>query len=276
MRLRNVVTMALPLIVALSAHALSGATMPKKASTVAAPHVQQSSSGCASPNIYENSGQIQIRVTCPQISVLRSSTRMSSLEINQERLLLAQHPTELRITNAYLQSWLPDGQRMSLTLEFENPRDIPIPEIEIDFLDPASGASIPTLKPIPFTRSNVYREVGSDKFSLAAGEKTALPVAFLDEIVDRHSLDLDLCAFDAAVTLNSPVSDRLANSPFPANVGASRIKYKSLLVRARFKSIFDQQLSSTQWVWIVYGQGSDGMRFWYPSKKRWDTLTCAG
>ena len=275
MRSRNVIITALSLIAALSAHALSGATASQKAAKVAEAQIQQSSSGRCSPNISGNSGQIQISLSCPEPVALRPKARMTSLEINQERLLLAQNPTELRITNAYLQSWLPDRERMSLTLEFENPRGIPIPEIEIDFLDPESGASIPMLKPIPFTRSQVYREAGSNKFSLVAGGKTALPVAFLDEIIDRHSPGTGLCAFDAAVTLDAPASDRLTNNSLQPNAGASRIRYKSLLVRARFKSIFNQQFSSTHWVWIVYGQGSDGAQFWYPSKKIWNTLNCA-
>nr|CBA28129.1 hypothetical protein Csp_A05740 [Curvibacter putative symbiont of Hydra magnipapillata] len=131
------------------------------------------------------------------------------------------------------------------------------------------------LKPIPFTRSQVYREAGSNKFSLAAGGKTALPVAFLDEIIDRHSPGTGLCAFDAAVTLDAPGTDRFTNNSLQSNIGASRIRYKSLLVRARFNSIFNQQLSSTYWVWIVYGQGSEGSQFWYPSKKVWNPLTCA-
>lgn len=274
MRSRNVITMALSLIVALSAHALSGAKASIKASPVAESKVQQSSSGCASPNINENSGMIQIMVLCPMVTILRPKTQMNSLEINQERLLLAQNPTELRITNAYLQRWLPDGQRMSLTLEFENPRGIPIPEIEIDFLDPESGASFSTLKPIPFTRSQVYREAGSYKFSLAAGAKTALPVAFLDEIVDRRSVDSSVCAFDAALTLDRPASDTSSNNPVQPNLGWSQTQHQALLVRARLKSIFDQQLSLTQWVWIVYGQDRDGKKFWHPSKQRWDTLTC--
>ena len=271
----NVIIRALSLIVVLSAHALSGSTASAKASAVAEPQIQQSSSGCGSANISTNSGQIQIKVSCRKITVMRAKTRMNSLEINQERLLLAQNSTELHITNAYLQHWLPDGQRMSLTLEFENPRDIPIPEIEIDFLDPESGASISTLEPIPFTRSKVYREAGSHKFSLASGGKTALPVAFLDEIINRKSLGSDLCAFDVALTLDPAASYMPPDNLVRPYASSGQVQHEALLVRARFKSIFDQQLSSTQWVWIVYGQGSDGMQFWYPSKKRWGTLTCA-
>lgn len=257
-------------LVVLSIHALSGAAETLNTSMVATHQVQQSSSGCGSPNIGENSGRIQMTVSCQKITVLRKRARLNSLEINQERLLLAQNPTELRITKAYLQPWLPDGQRTSLTLEFENPRNLPIPEIEIDFLDPESGASIPTLKPIPFTQSQVYREVGSHKFSLAAGAKTALPVAFLDEIIGRQSHDPDLCAFDAALTMDTPTRDVSIDT----RTGFYRTQTQSLLVRIRFKSIFEQQLSSTQWVWILYGKGSEGMQFWYPSEKRWRDLAC--
>jgi hypothetical protein len=271
MKSHNVFSIAL---IALSPHALSGTTESIKPTTVIKPQVQQSSSGCGSPNVIENSGRIQMRVLCQKITVLGQKTRMSSLEINQERLLLAQNPTELRITKAYLQPWLPDDQRTSLTLEFENPRNIPIPEIEIDFLDPESGASIPTLKPIPFTQSKVYREVGSHKFSLAAGAKTALPVAFLDEILGRQPLDPDLCAYDAALTLDKPLTEVHLDSLEQPHVGTIETQNRSLLVRARFKSIFQQQLSSTQWVWILYGKGSDGMQFWYPSEKRWGKLAC--
>lgn len=275
MRSHKVIIMALSLGVALSAHAFNGATARQKAETAAEPRVRQSSSGRCSPNITANSGRTEVTLSCPEIIVLGPKTRMSSLEINQERLLLAKNPTELRITNATLESWLADGQRLSLTLEFENPGGIPIPEIEIDFLDPVSGDSFSKLKAIPFTRSKVYREAGSHKFSLPAGGKTALPVAFLDEIVARQSLGSDLCAFDAAITLDSPASDTAPKNPARPDFGSSLVRHQPLLMRARYKSIFDQQLSFTRWVWIVYGQGSDGMQFWYPSKKRWGPLTCA-
>lgn len=264
-----VITMTLALVVPLSAYAVSETTASMKTSTVTKPRVKQSSSGCASPNIDSNSGHVQIAVDCSKITAVKLNTHMSSLEINQERLLLAKNPTELRITNAYLQHWLPDGQRISLTLEFENPRDIPIPEIEIDILDPKSGASIPTLEPFPFTRSQVYREAGSNKFSLAAGGKTSLPIAFLDEIIASQSIGSDFCAFDAALSLDRPTSD-----PSLPDIGWGLVLYRSLLVRVRLKSIFNQRLSSTQWVWITYGRGDYGMQFWYPSKKLSGTLTC--
>jgi hypothetical protein len=266
--------MSLSLFASLPVNALSGVEAYIKATTVAEPQVKQSSSGCGSPNISENSGKIQIEVSCRKVTVLRPKARMSSLEINQERLLLAQNPTELRITNAYLQRWLQDDQRISLTLAFENPRSIPIPDIEIDFLDPESGVSISALKPIPFTRSQLYREVGSYKFTLGAGEKTALPVAFLDEISERWPIASGLCAFDAALTLEPPASVLPPYNSIGPDSGSSHTQHQALLVRARFKSIFEQQLSFTQWVWIVYAQGSDGMQFWYPSKKRWGALAC--
>ncbi|MGN6828921.1 hypothetical protein [Paucibacter sp. M5-1] len=273
MRLRTVTRGVLSLIASLSVHAPNAAAEPTKLSPVGKPRVQQSSHGCASPNITDNSGHIQIGVTCQNITILGQRNRMSSLEINQERLLLAQNPTEVRVTGAYLQSWLPDSDRISLTLEFENPRNIPIPEIEIDFLDPKSGPSIPMLKPIAFTPSQVYREVGSHKFSLAAGGKTALPVAFLDEIAARHSSDPDMCAFDAALSLEPPALDSQAR--MRPSSGAKQTRYLPLLLRVRFKSIFEQRQSSTRWVWIVYGRGSEGMLFWYPSKKSWNSLVCA-
>jgi hypothetical protein len=271
MRSQAFITMALSLILAQSAFATGRATGDTKAPTVAKSQVRQSSSGCGSPNIGENSGRLQVQVSCQMVTVLGLRTRMSSLEIHQDRLLLAKNPTELRITNAYLRSWLPDHGRVSLTLEFENPRDIPIPEIEVDFLDPRSGSSIPKLKPIRLTPSGVYREIGTRKFSLAAGGKAALPVAFLDEIARDGQ---DGCPFDAAVTGDPPPSKEAPSDPAHPN-SASQTGYQALLVRTRFKTIFDQEVSSTSWIWIVHGQGSDGAQFWYPSEKRWGKLICA-
>ena len=269
MKLQASIAVTLSLTFALQANATNPGTPTANPAPVVR-QIQQSSTGCGSANITENSGQIQVAVQCQKVIVVGLKTHMTSLEINQERLLLAQNPTELRITNASLRRWLPDGQRMSLSLEFENPRDIPVPEIEIDFLDPDSGGSIPLLKPMPFSQSEVYREVGSHKFALGAHGKTTLPVAFLDEIVRRQPPNSGLCAFDAALTSDEPIAD-----PGQPKGSSSSIKHQALLVRARFKTIFDQQVSFTQWVWVVFGQGSEGRQFWYPSKQRWDTLNCA-
>jgi len=274
MRTRTITRVALWLCAFLPVAQSSAATQPPKANASPKSQVQQTSRGCGSPNIHDNSGQIGIGVTCQYITVMGRGTHMNSLEINQERLLLAKNPTELRITDAYLRAWLPDDRRISLTLEFENPRDIPIPEIEVDFLDPDSGDTIASLKPIPFVQSQVYREAGSQKFSMDAKSKTALPVAFLDEIVKRQIRDPEMCAIDASLTSKSPSFDARADDLEPPVDGARSVQYLSLLVRMRFKSIFEQQMTVTRWIWVVYGKGTEGMQFWYPSKRKWSGLVC--
>ncbi|WP_407714706.1 hypothetical protein ACJJWD_00095 [Comamonas testosteroni] len=263
----SLTTVALSLVAAFSIPIWGHAAQPAKHSTT---QQQKSSSGCGgSPNVIDNSGHIQINVTCHMINAWSTKNRMNSLEINQERLLLAKNPTELRITGTTFQRWLSDNGRISLTLEFENPRDIPIPEIEIDFLDPNSGASIPELKPLALTRSQVYREIGTNKFSLAAGTKTSLPVAFLDEIVEKQLINSGFCVFDTALKSESGSGEALFDNP-----GHSSTVGRTVLMRARLKSIFGQELVSTQFLWIFYGKGSDGKKFWYPGKQHWDALTC--
>ncbi len=253
MTLRAAIAMAL----SLGLTAYSWATEPTNTPKAPKPQVSQSSAGCASPNVGENSGRLQIAVDCRRIWVLDSKAHMNSLEVNEERLLLAKNPAEVRITNAYLRAWLPDGGRMSLTLEYENPRDLPIPEIEVDFLDPASGKSIPTLKSIPFTLSEVYREIGTHKFSLEAGGTTALPAAFLDEIVQRQHHLPDMCPYDASVTGDAASSDAKPHDVAQSDAGAPTVERSPLLVRIRLKSIFELPQTSTRWVWIVYGKRGD-------------------
>lgn len=268
---RTYCNLALLLFTAYSANATSGATNGAKDIPARNLNVVQSSTGDCTTNIGEVSGKVQVTTSCNKYYVknLNSKAKLNVLEIHQDQLMLAQHPTELRISRAYLRPWLGDFGRASLTLQFENPRDIPIPEIEIDLLDPKSGSSIPALKPRPLTQSSTYREIGSHKFGLLAGGKTDLPVAFLDEVTNPQYLEAGKCAFDAALTL-----DRPSDLPSEISPGHQSFSYDALLVRARYKTIFGQEVSSTRWIWIVYGQGSEGQKFWYPSETRWNTLTC--
>lgn len=241
--------------------------------------------GCANASIERFSGgHLGMTVDCSVKHIYAVRKTVSPYERDLHTLLLAQNPTEFKITAVDLSSWLEDGGRTSLSVTFANPRNIPIKSLSVDILNPKSGASFIALRPFDLARSHVFRLINSTDVSIPANGSTKLPVAFLREIQEKLHDDVpdDYCAFDASIDTGPAMDDKdfqearfssLRKQPLEGGA-SSRTHFSGVLLRIKTTSIFEQKLASYAWVFVRYADKGSTAELWYPNKKAMAPLRC--
>lgn len=224
-----------------------------------------------------------MQIDCSVKNIYAVRKTVSPYERDLHTLLLSQNPTKFEITAVDLSSWLEDGGRTSLNVTFANPRNIPIKSLSVDVLNPKSGASFVTLRPLDLARSRIFQLTNSTDVSIPANGSTKLPVAFLGELQEKlHDVSDAYCAFDASVDTNSKSDDKdfqeatsssLRKRPLERGA-SSRTLFSGVLLRIKTTSIFEQKLVSYVWVFVRYADKGSTAELWYPSKKVMASLRC--
>lgn len=240
--------------------------------------------GCGNAAIGSSSGgHLNMQIDCSVKNIYAVRKTVSPYERDLHTLLLSQNPTEFKITAVDLSSWLEDGGRTSLNITLANLRNIPIKSLSVDVLNPKSGASFVTLRPLDLARSRIFQLTNSTDVSIPANGSTKLPVAFLGELQEKlHDVSDAYCAFDASVDTSSKsdgkdfqeaTSSSLRKQPLEGGA-SSRTLFSGVLLRIKTTSIFEQKLVSYVWVFVRYADKSSTAELWYPNKKVMAPLRC--
>ena len=236
--------------------------------------------GNCSPTFGTVSGNAVVNI-CP-------GDRFSSA---QEAFFVASHPTTVGVSDLQFKSWFEDGMTPFLTVILANRSDVPALDVSVDVLNERTGSSYPALRPFKLHESGVFRRLGARGISIAASQQGEYPLLSVPDLVTqvRPDIPASYCPYDASVSLidekeasaaefqsflahrQSDATSDSSDGQLRRNRGTQEI---GTLLRIRYRTIFDQHVTSYAVVFIHYADTTGQGDVWYPSQKAVGPLRC--
>ncbi|SED47147.1 hypothetical protein SAMN02787142_3227 [Burkholderia sp. WP9] len=211
----------------------------------------------------------------------------------QEAFFVASHPTTVTVADLQFKSWFEDATTPFLTVVLDNKSDVPALDVSVDVLNERTGSSYPVLRPFKLNESGVFKRLGARAISIAANQRGVYPLLSVPDLWTQVHPDVsaNYCPYDASTSLidmteasaaefQSFLEHRVSgatsdydnkDAQFHSKRGTQEI---GTLLRIRYRTIFDQRVTSYAVVFIHYADTTGQGDVWYPSRKAVGSLRC--
>jgi hypothetical protein len=209
----------------------------------------------------------------------------------QEAFFVASHPTTVTVADLQFTSWFEDATTPFLTVVLANNSDVPALDVSVDVLNERTGSSYPVLRPFKLHESGVLKRLGARAISIAANQQGEYPLLSVPDLWAQVHPDVpaNYCPYDASISLidekeasaaefQSFLAHRVSDATVVNNDGQLHSNRGTqeigTLLRIRYRTIFDQRVTSYAVVFIHYADTTGQGDVWYPSRKAVGSFRC--
>ncbi len=209
----------------------------------------------------------------------------------QEAFFVASHPTTVTVADLQFMSWFEDATTPFLTVVLDNKSDVPALDVSVDVLNERTGSSYSALRPFKLHESGVFKRLGARAISIAAKQQGEYPLLSVPDLWTQvhPEIPANYCPYDASISLideteasaaklQSLLERRASDANSDDNDGRLYLKRVTqeigTFLRIRYRTIFDQRVTSYAIVFIHYADTTGQGDVWYPSRKAVGSLRC--
>lgn len=192
----------------------------------------------------------------------------------QDAYLIATHPTRVVVKELKFMSFLDDGDTNFLSAVLANESEIPAQNVVVDWISEKKGVPLTSAKVVPFKKSNYAKALGSTGIAISPKSDSYFPLVSVAELnaffLAKNS---NYCLYDASPEPIDPAAshEALAREMDKAKVYGETLAWHSstqqifVRLRIKYKTIFEQTVTSYAMVFVhLVEKGAEGP-LWYPS-----------
>lgn len=214
-------------------------------------NAEQRTDQTQSPAVGINTGPITYNNQSTPISIAiqtpSTSTKLNSLEKKQEALLVAQNPTILDVKDI---QFIHFHDELLLVVNLKNTSKLPASDVKVEILNLHSAGTYKGLKPFVLTQNAMQREQAGFSLAIAPDSESTFPLSSLTDLGKKViNIPSDSCIYGAALKPDD-LSNSAGLSPDEKFSGISIAHSIGVLLRVRYKSIFKQEHTLFNWVFI--------------------------
>ena len=163
-------------------------------------------------------------------------------------MLLAQNPTVIELKNVRFIEYFSDAEQF-LGVDLKNTSKLPALDVRVDVMNHRGANTYKDLKPLVLSQSNMRRGLAEAPLSYLPDSEGSMPLSSITDIRKVVGIPDGFCIYGASLR---PKDLNELSELTPSNnlMGSSSSKSVPLLLRIRYKSIFDQVYTSFNWVFI--------------------------